>query len=494
MAQIFALLCGLMALWAPSAAYAEKRVALVIGNSAYQNTSELRNPSHDASDMAAALTRLGFQVTDGRDLDKRAMERTIRQFGLALDGADIALFFYAGHGIQVGGQNHLIPVDARLASEGDVDFETLPLSLVLKQMEREAKTSLVLLDACRDNPLARNLARTMGTRAITIGTGLAEVKTGIGTLIGFSTQPGNVAADGVGRNSPYAGALLKHMESSAKDVSGILVDVRNDVLKVTHGAQVPWEHTSLTGQVYLRPEAAAPAEPAPGSPASPSGRNYDKEMEIALWNAVKDSKTPAVLKTYLDRFPRGTFAGLARVLMEEAEKPSRTGAVPVDAGSTSSGAASPSAGTSAPAAVSKDPRALARALQAELKRVGCDPGPIDGNWGRKAEDALAEFARQSKTTLSREASQEALKAVAAQPSRVCRLICGADEMERDGKCVAKATPARRRPQVVDTAPKRKKEGSSGSSGSSGQMCWSNDRRNMAVVPCSDGSSSGQRAY
>jgi hypothetical protein len=127
-------------------------------------------------------------------------------------------------------------------------------------------------------------------------------------------------------------------------------------------------------------------------------------------------------------------------------------------------------------------------LQAELKRVGCDPGPIDGNWGKKAEDALAEFARQSKTTLARDASQEALKAVAAQPTRVCRLVCGADEMERDGKCVAKATPARRRPQVVETAPKRKKEGTSG------QMCWSNDRRNMAVVPCGDAGSSGQRAY
>jgi len=483
MARFIALLIVLIALWPPTPAQADKRVALVIGNSAYQNTSELRNPSNDASDIASALTRLGFQVTDGRDLDKRAMERTIRQFGLALEGADIALFFYAGHGIQVGGQNHLIPVDARLGSEGDVDFETLPLSLVLKQMEREAKTSLVLLDACRDNPLARNLARSMGTRAITIGTGLAEVKTGIGTLIGFSTQPGNVAADGVGRNSPYAGALLKHIEDSAKDVSGILVDVRNDVLRATNGTQVPWEHTSLTGQVYFRLEPAPP-EPAP---ASPSGRNYDKEMEIALWNAVKDSKTPAILKTYLDRFPKGTFAGLARVLMEEADKPGRSGAAPGDAGS-SSGAASPSAGPSAPTAVSKDPRALARALQAELKRVGCDPGPIDGNWGKKAEDALAEFARQSKTTLARDASQEALKAVAAQPTRVCRLVCGADEMERDGKCVAKATPARRRPQVVETAPKRKKEGTSG------QMCWSNDRRNMAVVPCGDAGSSGQRAY
>jgi Caspase domain len=497
MAYIIALFCALMALWQPTAARAEKRVALVIGNSAYRNTGELRNPSNDAADMAAALTRLGFLVTDGRDLDKRAMERSIRQFGLALEGADVALFFYAGHGIQVGGQNHLIPIDARLASEGDVDFETLPLSLVLKQMEREAKTSLVLLDACRDNPLVRNLARTMGTRAVTVGTGLAEVKTGIGTLIGFSTQPGNVAADGVGRNSPYAGALLKHIENSTKDVSGILVDVRNEVLKATSGTQVPWEHTSLTGQVYFHETVAAtaPAEPPPGPPTSPSGRNYDKEMEIAFWNAVKDSKSPAVLKTYLDRFPKGTFAGLARVLMEEADKGSRATAAP-DKGSVT--APAPSA-SSVPAAVPKDPRALARALQTELKRVGCDPGPIDGQWGRKAEDALGEFARQTKTTLTRDASQEALQAVAAQQNRVCALVCGGDEMERDGKCVAKATPVHRKPHVVDSAPKRRKEGPSTggpSTGgpSTGGMCWSNDRRNMAVVPCSDASSSGQRAY
>ena len=492
MAYIIAFICALMALSSPTAAKAEKRVALVIGNSAYQNTGELRNPSNDAADMTAALKRLGFQVTEGRDLDKRAMERTIRQFGLSLEGADVALFFYAGHGIQVGGQNHLIPIDARLAGEGDVDFETLPLSLVLKQMEREAKTNLVLLDACRDNPLARNLARTMGTRAISIGTGLAEVSTGIGTLIGFSTQPGNVAADGVGRNSPYAGALLAHIENSNKDVSGILVDVRNDVLKATNGVQVPWEHTSLTGQVYFHDTIAAPVPPAggPGPIVAPSGRNYDKEMEIAFWNAVKDSKSPDVLKTYLDRFPKGTFAGLARVLIEEAEKPSRVVQPPAGGtASTTPAAPNPTPPTVAPKVESKDPRALPRALQTELKRVGCDPGTVDGQWGHKAEEALAAFGRQTQLVLGRNASEAALQAVAAQQNRVCTgPICGADEMQRDGKCVARA-PSRPRPHVVETAPKRKKEGSS-----AGQMCWSNDRRNMAIVSCSDASSSGQRAY
>ncbi len=180
-------------------------MALVIGNSAYEHTNPLPNPHNDATDISAALERLGFEVIgSGVDLDKRSLERKIREFTSTLTGADVALFFYAGHAVQVGDQNYLVPVDARLASEADVDFETISLRLVLQHMERdrEKKTSLVFLDACRDNPLAKNLARSMGTRSSSVGQGLAAVKGGVGTLIGFSTQPGNVARDGTGRNSP----------------------------------------------------------------------------------------------------------------------------------------------------------------------------------------------------------------------------------------------------------------------------------------------------
>ena len=298
-----------------SLAHAERRIALVIGNSVYQNTAELKNPKNDAGDMAASLRRLGFEVFEGHDLDKRSMERMIRQFGVKLSGADLALFFYAGHGVAVGGQNYLVPTDARLASEGDADFEGLPLTLVLKQMEREAKTSIVLLDACRDNPLARNLARTMGTRSSQVSQGLAEVRTGVGTLIGFSTQPGNVATDGTGRNSPYAEALLRHIEVSGTDVSGVLIAVRNDVLKATDGRQVPWEHTSLTGQVYLK--VAPPSTPVAVRPPAANPGTYDREMEISYWSSVKDSKSPALLQSYLDRYPSGNFASLARAMLKE---------------------------------------------------------------------------------------------------------------------------------------------------------------------------------
>ena len=363
------------------AAQAERRIALVIGNSAYQSTTELKNPRNDASDMARALRRLGFDVTEGQDLDKRSMERLIRQFGVKLSSADLAFFFYAGHGVAIGGQNYLIPTDARLASEGDTDFETLPLSLVLKQMEREAKTSIVLLDACRDNPLARNLARTMGTRSAQVGQGLAEVKTGVGTLIGFSTQPGNVATDGAGRNSPYAEALLRYIETPGKDVSGVLIAVRNDVLKQTDGKQVPWEHTSLTGQVFLRLDLPA----TPGTTFVPPAPNYDREAEVSFWSSVRDSKSPAMLQTYLDRYPNGIFARLARTRIDQLKTTSAP--PPTDLAGPGVKAVTPK--TAAPAKAA--PPAKTKSTLARPARKAIGGGKAEGGgmcWGNDGRTAV----------------------------------------------------------------------------------------------------------
>lgn len=297
-----------------------RRVALVIGNSAYKETAPLANTGNDAADMAAVLKRLDFEVLVGIDLDKRGMERQIRQFEQKLAGADVALFFYAGHGLQIGGQNHLVPVDARLAAEGDVDFESLPLSLVLTRMEREAKTSLVLLDACRDNPLARNLARTMGTRSAVLGRGLAEVRTGVGTLISFSTQPGNVALDGDGRNSPYTAALLKELEQPGRDFLSSLAAVRGAVLSATKGKQVPWEHTSLLGPVYLndKPPPGVPTAKAPTPP--PAAASAAAEA----WGAVKDTSSVAELEAFVRRFGDTFYGDLARTRLAELAKPRST--------------------------------------------------------------------------------------------------------------------------------------------------------------------------
>jgi len=226
-----------------------KRVALVIGNSAYEHAAELANPKNDADALSAVLTRLDFEVVTGIDLKRSEFEKTVREFTRLLRGADVALLFYAGHGLQVNGRNYLAPIAAKLSDEGDLDFETLPLHTILKQMEREAKTNLIFLDACRDNPLAKNLARSMGTRSAgSVGRGLARVESGVGTLIAFATEPGNVALDGDGSNSPFTKALLKHIETPGVDVDIMLRSVRKDVLDETGGRQVPWSNSSLTGR------------------------------------------------------------------------------------------------------------------------------------------------------------------------------------------------------------------------------------------------------
>ena len=238
---------------------ATKRVALVIGNSAYQHTPILENPKNDAADMTAALSDLGFAVIGGTDLDKAAMDRKVREFAEALNGADVGLLFYAGHGLQVGGQNYLVPIDAKLTTAAALDFEMIRLDLVHRAMERESKTNIVFLDACRDNPLGRNLARAMGTRSADIGDGLAAVESGVGTLISFSTQPGNVALDGDGRNSPFASAMVKQLAlRGGADLGEMLIHVRNDVMGATRGKQIPWEHSALTAKFYFVPPASHP--------------------------------------------------------------------------------------------------------------------------------------------------------------------------------------------------------------------------------------------
>ncbi len=251
-------------------AAADKRVALVVGNSAYVHAAVLPNPVNDAGDMAKALTEVGFEVILGLDVGKQALDAKVRDFARALDKADVALFFYAGHGLQASGKNYLMPVDARLQGERDLDFEAVSVDFVLKQMEleREGKTNVVFLDACRDNPLARNLARTMGTRSAAIGQGLAQVQTGVGTFIAYSTQPGNVALDGQGRNSPFTAALTKGLKDPGRNLTSVMIEVRKDVLAVTGGKQVPWDHSALTGDFYFHLAAAPGTLPKPDADAT----------------------------------------------------------------------------------------------------------------------------------------------------------------------------------------------------------------------------------
>jgi len=275
-------------------AQAQKRVALVVGNSAYVHANPLPNPANDANDIAAALKDVGFEVILGLDLDKRGFDIKVRDFARALDQADVALFYYAGHGLQASGRNYLVPVDAQLKGERDLDFEGVSADFVLKQMEleRAGKTNIVFLDACRDNPLARNLARTMGTRSASIGSGLAQVQTGVGTFIAYSTQPGNVAADGQGRNSPFTAALAKRVKEPGRNLTSVMVDVRKDVLSATGGKQVPWDHSALTGDFFFHLASAPGMLPGQQPSVAPSDGAAVQQRLRQLEEELKKKSDP----------------------------------------------------------------------------------------------------------------------------------------------------------------------------------------------------------
>ena len=221
---------GLLLLLTAPALTAE-RVALVVGNAAYeQEIAALRNPVNDATAVAAALRRLGFEVIEGRDLDEETFYDKITAFDSAARSATMALFFYAGHGLQVDGRNYLAPVDLKLETRQDLKRGAIELATVLEVMRSE--TNLVILDACRNNPLAGELARSLGMNRAAVATrGLARVESASGTLIAYATEPGAVAADGTGKHSPYTAALLEHLETPGLSVQDLFTEVTASVLK-----------------------------------------------------------------------------------------------------------------------------------------------------------------------------------------------------------------------------------------------------------------------
>ncbi|HEV7305080.1 caspase domain-containing protein [Ensifer sp.] len=430
-----------------SYAWADKRVALVIGNSAYQHAPQLSNPQNDASDMASKLTGMGFVVVTGRDLDLTAMRRSIREFVGKVEGADVALFFYAGHGLQVNGGNYIIPVDAQLRSNNDLDFEALPIELVLSAMERNAKVNLVFLDACRDNPLAATLARSMGTRSVAVGRGLAKLDTGVGSLIAFATQPGNVALDGAGRNSPFTSALLKHLGTPGRSVTDDLIAVRRTVLQATDGKQVPWDSSSLTGPVVLNPTPTLAT-----TPSASETTGSDRTVELAYWNSIKDLTESSFFEAYLEEYPSGAFGTLAKLKMaaiaerekerqmEEQKKAGSNRAVnPQDNASQTDVAAieqtTPGAQAPGSSVGHMTGGELTLATQSQLARIGC-LSQIDGKWGESSQRALKEYAERKGLKLASLApTEELLNGLKATGNRVCPLECGNGMVARDNRCV-----------------------------------------------------------
>jgi uncharacterized caspase-like protein len=292
-----------------------KRVALVIGNSAYRHARILGNPRNDAVDIGAALKKHGFEVIEGFDLDRAALEAKLREFAGRLRGADIGVFFYAGHGLHMAGHNYLVPVDARLTTASALELELLRLDRIHQVMEREAATNVLFFDACRDDPLSDTLARTLGPRAGEFGRGLVAVRSGAGTLLSFSTQPGTLALDGKGRNSPYSGALAKQLARSHDDLAAMLIEVRNEVMRETDGRQVPWEHSALTGRIYFKPVTVAEVPgPAP---------HLKVREAFEAWTATEGTTNVAVLNAFIARYSDTYYAALARARIEELRKSDR---------------------------------------------------------------------------------------------------------------------------------------------------------------------------
>ena len=319
MSAFFFLVCGLSFAVATAGA-ADKRVALVIGVGAYRNAPALPNPPGDANHIAPILRRLGFETDLVVDPDRAALEAAVRRFGQRIDGAAAAVFFYAGHGMQVGGRNYLLPVDTKVERESDLRWEALDVQTVLESMEGPNRVSLVFLDACRDNPLSRSLASRMGGRSTAVGRGLArEEHAGAGTLIAYATDPGDVAMDGDGANSPFTTALAKYLVVPGLEVRQVMTRVRADELASTGGRQRPWDNSSLSEDFYFAPPppsgpgptATPPPPPSGPAPAAPA-RTEDGAAELAFWDSVRNSNDIRDVDSYLKAYPNGRFVELAR--------------------------------------------------------------------------------------------------------------------------------------------------------------------------------------
>jgi uncharacterized caspase-like protein len=469
-------------------ALAEKRVALVLGNSAYQNVAPLANPVNDSTRIAATLKDAGFDVVDSRrDLPAAAAKRALRDFADRARDADIAVVYYAGHGIEVNGSNYLIPVDARLERDTDIYDEALSLDRVLIAIEPAKKLRLVILDACRDNPFAKNMKRTVATRAI--GRGLAMVEpTSPNVLIAYSAKAGSTAVDGDGSNSPFTLALTEYIAKPGLDVRRAFGFVRDEVLKRTGNQQEPFVYGSLGGEDVplvqgpkTEPVVAAPA-PALSAQAE-ARRDYELALQLGNRNA---------LEAFLRQYPDGFYASLAKLQLDKivaeeirvaatekarlaeqerarlvaegarkseqsrAEADARAAEQARVAAEQSKQIAQDQAAAAeqkrqvveAPAPVKEKainlaalppapaPTDVTRSVQAELRRVGCLTGAADGDWNAASQRSLTQFNRYAGTKLdAKAASVDTLDAVKSKSARVCPVVCQ-HGFEADGdRCV-----------------------------------------------------------
>ncbi len=469
-------------------ALADKRVALVLGNSAYQNVPPLANPVNDAALMAQTLKDAGFDVVDFKqNLPALETRRALREFADKAGGADIAVIYYAGHGIEVDGSNYLIPVDAKLERDNDVYDEAFSLDRILVSVESAKKLQLVILDACRDNPFAQAMKKTLATRSI--GRGLARVEpASSNTLIAYSAKAGSTSQDGNGKNSPFTTALSRHLTTPGLDVRRAFGFVRDDVLKATSNRQEPYVYGSLGGDDVPLVPAAAPAPVAAAPAAAPNPQaDIRRDYELALQLGSR-----AAFDAFLAQHPDGFYSSLAKLQLDkiaadethaaavekakraeqERERLAAAGAQKetqakadadarvaeqarldaerakqvaqqqaADAERNRADKTVVAANTPAPqpeaAARTPDKNVnlaslnpapsqteIARSVQTELRRVGCYSGSADGDWDAASQRSLSQFNRNAGMKLDvKTANTDTLDAIKQKPSRVCPLVC-----------------------------------------------------------------------
>jgi uncharacterized caspase-like protein len=509
------LLGMLLAAWclSGSVAHADKRVALVIGISAYQKVAKLPNPVNDATAVAGMLKSAGFDLVESKfNLGAKDMRRTLREFGSMSRDADVAIIYYAGHGIELDGSNYLIPADATLETDADVLDETIQLDRVLFAVEPAKQLRLVILDACRDNPFAKTMKRTLASRST--GRGLAKVEpTSPNTMIAFAAKAGSTASDGDSKNSPFAAALVEHLPKPGLDLRRAFGFVRDDVLKNTGNKQEPYVYGSLGGNDL----PLVPAKPATAGPQADPQSAVRRDYELALQLGTREI-WDAFLRTYADGFyaelakgqlkrigaeeARAAAAEKARLAEQETARLVAEGAKQDEVAKAAAAAKAAedariaaerakqieqekaaaaekarlgeqekarlaaerarqagqekAAGeqvdlTAEKMAEDKKPQLTAvvpaekqenlaadlpRALQSELRRVGCNASAVDGNWTIASQKALGLFNKHAGMKLDVNApTAHALDAVKGKSARVCPLICEAGYRSSGDKCV-----------------------------------------------------------
>jgi hypothetical protein len=433
------LLCG--------EAAAEKRIALVIGNSNYANVRQLANPANDASAIAALLRRANFDLVEANNnLSGVEMRRAFRDFEEKSRGADVAVVYYAGHGIEFDGTNYLLPVDTVLKRDLDVEDEAVSLDRVIRTLEPARKLRLIILDACRDNPFVRTVRRTSETRSI--GRGLAKIEpASSNTLIAYAAKAGSTAADGDAEHSPFAAALLKNLTTPGVDLRIALGRVRDDVLQATGDRQEPFVYGSLGGAtVSLMPDQNTAASPTT-TPAPVFDAKTDARRDYELAAQVNTKET---WDSFLAIHGTGFYADLARgqrnkLLAEEGKLAMRSAPTqPQDQPPSPSVNPSPPPApvlssvnpTASPKPAEADTADTARKLHTELHRLGCYLGAVDASWGRDSRSALDRFNKQTGSHLdTRIASLDALGVVRAKTGRVCPLECRRGYRADNDACV-----------------------------------------------------------